>query len=232
MNLKRISSACAAVALCAVAYAASMPLGYCLGAIFQDFEPVLQTAIAVPAFASVSVDAEVDGDVLRIEADVERMPLLEVVGDAPRLTVYIVEDGILHRNQAGISSDTFTHNHVNRICVTDVWGDVVDWHGDRASMHYEVGVDPDWNADNVSVVAFLHESDPEDVAKCKVFNSWSGSIAQSGVKGIDAFGSIDRDEVAEVFTVSAMKVANGMEALPAGVYIERRNGKAIKKTMR
>lgn len=41
--------------------------------------------------------------------------------DSPRISLYIMEDGI-QGTQSG-ASGTYTHNHVIRACISDVWGD-------------------------------------------------------------------------------------------------------------
>lgn len=178
---------------------------------FQDFEPVLQSAMAVPAFVAVGVDAEAEGRMLSIDIDIERLPLLDVVGGAPRLTVCLVEDGILHHSQAGISSDTFTHSHVNRGSVTDVWGDEIEWEDYKATMHYEAVLDEEWNAENISVVAFVHETDREDVSACKVFNSASRSLGSSGV-GMNADSEIVTEEF---YALDGIR----LKSAPRGVHI-------------
>lgn len=156
---------------------------------YSDFEPVLANATEVPAFVSLDVSGECDGDSsseIDISVEIERLQVFEAVSPSPRLTVYIVEDGIPHHSQAGITSDTFTHSHVLRRNVTDIWGVPVTWDGDRSVMSFTVPVESGWNPENIGIVAFIHDYNPDDVTDCRVHNSSVAHIGNSGVHAISA----------------------------------------------
>jgi hypothetical protein len=80
------------------------------------------------------------------------------LGGEPRLTVYVTEDNLATDRQAGWNSDRqglyYQHN-VNRHIATDVWGDAVTLN-DGFEKEYKVKVQPNWNVDNLNVVAFVH----------------------------------------------------------------------------
>ncbi len=154
---------------------------------FNDFEPVLQNAIDIPAFVTVSVIPEIDTEagMLRATVSAEKLPVFDAASESPRFTVYVVEDGILHHNQAGISSDSFTHSHVFRKCMTDIWGDPVEkWESNTAEMTFSCQLESDWSIENLSVVAFIHNHDTEDISKCNVLNSAVAKADQSDVEEI------------------------------------------------
>lgn len=181
---------------------------------FVDFEPVLKRAIEIPAFVNLDVTClSEDENVLDVTVSMERMPLFKVLSDDSRLTVYLIEDEIPHRNQAGISSDTFAHSHVYRACLTDLWGDKIDWTDNNAVSRYSISLDEKWNRDNLSIVAFINDYDAGDVSACQVYNSVSARVMNSGI------GQIDATDIANesYYTLSGMRVA-----VPAdGIYLRR-----------
>lgn len=150
---------------------------------FNDFEPTLVEAIDVPAFVDVNVGSEITDGILSVSVDAERLPLLDVLAEDQLLTVYVTEDEIPHHFQAGISSTSFTHSHVMLRCLSEVWGSPVAWSDDKAQMEFSCDIPEEWNADNLNVVAFVHEHDFDDPAACRVFNC---AISKAGVSGVDA----------------------------------------------
>lgn len=180
---------------------------------FTDFEPVLQEALAVPAFVFMDIATPVKGDLLTIDLSVVKLPILDVLSETPKVTVYIIEDDILHHNQAGITSDTFTHNHVYRRCVTGLWGDDITWVDNEAVMTYSVKLEEDWNRDNLSVVAFVHDYDGKDVTNCRVYNSAHSLIGNSAVEGVVS----DMAGRKEYYTIDGMHLT----APAAGICIEK-----------
>lgn len=149
---------------------------------YDTFEARLQQALAEPAFVAVSAKAALDGDVVNIEVNAEALPVFNALCPEPRVNVFIVEDGILHHDQAGISSDSFTHNHVNRGNVTGIFGDPIDMTSGSYNGGFTVDVNPEWNTDNLQVVAFISAYSQEDVAACRVYNTAVCAVAGSGVE--------------------------------------------------
>ena len=48
-------------------------------------------------------------------------------------------------------------SHVFRKCMTDIWGDPVEkWENNTAEMTFSCLVESDWDVENLSVVAFIH----------------------------------------------------------------------------
>lgn len=156
---------------------------------FNDFEPQLTEALAVPAF--VSLDAftsyEAECGMLNVTVDAECLPIFPVASPEPRISVYVIEDGIKAHDQAGISSDSFTHSHVYRKMLTETWGDVMDDFTDnKARMFFSCNLDPEWVTDNLSIVAFIHNYDANDVKHCNVLNSTVAKVSTSGIEDITA----------------------------------------------
>lgn len=140
---------------------------------FSTFESTLQAAIEVPAFVDVDlvVPQVIGGSSIEANINIEKLPILDVCGKEQRLTVYVVESNIPMQHQAGITSDTFTHSHAFRKCVTGIWGDPIEWDGNNAYMTYTIDMDPSWDWSYVDVVAFVHSHDSTDATKCRVFNT-------------------------------------------------------------
>lgn len=149
---------------------------------FADFEPVLKKAIEIPSFVKVDVASEInENDLLNVTVDMEQMPIFGVLSNDPRVTIFLIEDEIPHRAQAGISSDSFTHSHVFRACLTDLWGDPIEWAENKAVKECSVPLDDTWKRENLSVVAFVNEYNPNNVAQCQVFNSNASLVGTSGI---------------------------------------------------
>ena len=149
---------------------------------FADFEPILKKAIDIPAFVKIDVSSEIEeNNLLNISVNMERMPIFNVVNEDARVTIYLIEDEIPHRAQAGISSDTFTHSHVYRACLTNIWGDPIEWTGNNSVKECSVPLDDTWNREHLSVVAFVNEYNADNVAECEVFNSNIAPIGTSGI---------------------------------------------------
>lgn len=98
-------------------------------------------------------------------------------GDTPlRLTVCLVENNVEPQRQKG-ASDSFMHQHVMRAC-NSTWGDPIEWdENDDYSYSCNFSIDKGWNRDNLHVIAFINEYDPEDQALCKVDNVARAAIS-------------------------------------------------------
>ncbi len=182
---------------------------------YDTFEARLQQALAEPAFVAVSAKAALDGDVVNIEVNAEALPVFNALCPEPRVNVFIVEDGILHHDQAGISSDSFTHNHVNRGNVTGIFGDPIDMTSGSYNGGFTVDVNPEWNTDNLQVVAFISAYSQEDVTDCRVYNTAVCDVTPSGVSEIPASESI----ATECYTLQGTRAT----ADARGVLIEIRH---------
>lgn len=83
-----------------------------------------------------------------------------------KLTVWLLEDGVqaYQKDQSGYNYD-YIHNHVFRANVTaDAWGDAISVkEGVKSEKSYTYTLPEGWNADNVSVVAFVNGADNHNV---------------------------------------------------------------------
>lgn len=86
-----------------------------------------------------------------------------------KLQVWIVEDGIkaMQMMPDGSANQEYIHNHVFRAAVNGTWGEEVTVkEGETTSKDYSYVLPETWNADNISVVAFVYNGNGvENVAK-------------------------------------------------------------------
>lgn len=86
-----------------------------------------------------------------------------------KLQVWIVEDGIkaMQMMPDGSANQEYIHNHVFRAAVNGTWGEEVTVkEGETTSKDYSYVLPEAWNAENISVVAFVYnKSGVENVAK-------------------------------------------------------------------
>lgn len=86
-----------------------------------------------------------------------------------KLQVWIVEDGIkaMQMMPDGSANQDYIHNHVFRAAVNGTWGEEVTVkEGETTSKDYSYVLSETWNAENISVVAFVYnDNGVENVAK-------------------------------------------------------------------
>lgn len=132
----------------------------------------------------------------------------------PRIFVYITEDNVKAKNQAGGGKD-YRHSHVTR-AYNSIWGDVLTWNGDTYEYDCKITIDPEWNKDEMEIVAFISAFDVEDPSQCIVDNV--RSIPFSATNGIED-AVIDANAVStEYFTIDGVKA----DALTSGMYIQKK----------
>lgn len=86
-----------------------------------------------------------------------------------KLQVWIVEDGIkaMQLMPDGSANQEYIHNHVFRAAVNGTWGEEVTVkEGETTTKDYSYVLPETWNAENISVVAFVYNGNGvENVAK-------------------------------------------------------------------
>lgn len=86
-----------------------------------------------------------------------------------KLQVWIVEDGIkaMQMMPDGSANQDYIHNHVFRAAVNGTWGEEVTVkEGETTTKDYSYVLPETWNAENISVVAFVYnDNGVENVAK-------------------------------------------------------------------
>lgn len=206
--------------------------------LYPDPAAVLyQAALKVPTFASVEALCATSGDKCDIEVSGNIEPGIMPEGENLQLTVYLVEDGVESTSQEFPDDaevidrykGVYTHKDLIRASLTEMYGDVVEGSGEY-TRKYECEIDPEWNLENMRVLAFLNRSDK--YGEMQVINSCESKMDYSGVESIMApesqFSIEGRDIVAapgnvtEVYTIGGARVA-GKNLCP-GIYIVKTAG--------
>lgn len=189
---------------------------------------------AIPAQVSVNVAPQVSGRTVKIHVDGNQLLPLDTP-DSARLYVYLTEDSIYTKTQAGATSG-FWHRHVARKSLTDTWGDKIQI-ASGYKADYSFDIPEDWNIDMMRVVAFVANYNANDKSDCRVFNSASVRLkdVKTGIKSLSA------DQLSETcWTISNLlgkniakgvgsdNLINTFNSLSHGVYLVN-NGRSIQK---
>lgn len=82
-------------------------------------------------------------------------------GVSGKLQLWIIEDSIvgMQRMPDGRTNMEYTHNHVLRVAVNGSWGeDITLGEGEQKVVSHSFVLDPAWNTEHVSVVAFVYDN--------------------------------------------------------------------------
>lgn len=190
----------------------------------HDFlEERWRSALLEQGLASVDISASFDKmDENRIKVRIDGTKAVDEICGNPHVTVYVVEDNVEARLQNGAESG-WTHHHVNR-AVNATWGEPVGFVGDDYTYECEFTLSPEWNRDNLSIVAVLSNYNRNDPSDCKAVNS--SSIPLSAATDGVGMTADDSDMPAEYYTISGMKV-NETELSP-GIYLRKSSGRVKK----
>lgn len=185
----------------------------------SDMESKWRSALGRPAFVSVNARVLIDEENPdRLVVKVDGAKSKEVLCDSPMLTVFLLEDEVKPRGQAGGGTD-FMHQHVGR-AVNSAWGEPVEFVGDDYSYECEFVVKSNWNRENLQVVATVgnyNESNPLD---CEVENTFGVRYADFLTTGVNSV--VAGCGEAEYYTLSGVKVS--ADSLVPGIYVRRQGG--------
>lgn len=208
-----------------------MSVGYA-----NTYQLGLKYATLRPAFVSVVPVCSYDAVSRRLDitVDVEKDEVFDAQSAAPRLTVMILQDSILHHHQAGYSSSTFKHRHVYRASVTPLFGDLLEWDGNKAQakysytlpeaiaseLFYEEAYDKNVElvARDVEVVAFVGNYNPDDCTDCTVFNASKYDLKNDIPLSVDGVKDCAELEAVEYFSLDGVRLT-GVPS--AGIYLSR-----------
>lgn len=180
------------------------------------------------AFVSLKVTADVDGENQKINVKVTGTRAKENFTKNPaRITVVLTETNLAAISQAGAGGD-YTHYNVGRR-VNSIWGDVLEWNGDDYTYECSIPYTQNYVLDNLGVLAFIHDYDPDDKTKCEVANSAAITSAEFTGKstGICAPKASVNDAQAQYFDLQGRKLSTPTK----GFNIVKRNGRFIKQIL-
>lgn len=210
-----------------------------------DVWNMLNIQLAKPAYAWIDLAANYNEEDSILTINTSGKSITELGGDS-RLTVYVTEDNLASERQAGWNSDLrgpyYQHN-VNRYIATDVWGDQVALN-EGFEKEYKVKVQPNWNVDNLNVVAFVHNysTKPNVKERYTDFNVYNAEkvqvraheVAVDAVENGSVFAYVHQDvlevvgeyESGVIYNVNGQAVATlrgsptqSMVNMPNGVYV-------------
>lgn len=117
----------------------------------------------------VNIDNAYDAKTRTLTTKVDAFGVNDTVTVSGKLQVWIVEDGIkaMQMMPDGSANQEYIHNHVFRAAVNGTWGEEVTVkEGETTSKDYSYVLPETWNAENISVVAFVYnDNGVENVAK-------------------------------------------------------------------
>ena len=195
-----------------------MSVGYA-----NTFSPVLKYMTGRPAFVCIVPQAKYDAATRKLDITVsmEKDEILNALSEKQLLSVYIVQDSILHHHQAGYSSDTFKHRHVYRASVTSLYGDEIKWNGNTAIVHYEYTLPESIESslfkeekydsqvtvipNDIEIVAFVNTYNADDRCDCTVFNSGRYSLKDNSSSGISITKTDSQIVSTKCYTLSCMR---------------------------
>lgn len=180
------------------------------------------------AFVSLKVTADVDGENQKINVKVTGTRAKENFTKNPaRITVVLTETNLAAISQAGAGGD-YTHYNVGRR-VNSIWGDVLEWNGDDYTYECSIPYTQNYVLDNLGVLAFIHDYDPDDKTKCDVANSAAITSAEFTGKstGISSPKASVNEAQAQYFDLQGRKLSTPTK----GFNIVKRNGKFIKQIL-
>lgn len=180
------------------------------------------------AFVSLKVTADVDGENQKINVKVTGSRAKENFTKNPaRITVVLTETNLAAISQAGAGGD-YTHYNVGRR-VNSIWGDVLEWNGDDYTYECSIPYTQNYVLDNLGILAFIHDYDPEDKTKCDVANSAAITSAEFTGKstGICSPKASVNEAQAQYFDLQGRKLSTPTK----GFNIVKRNGRFIKQIL-
>ena len=135
-----------------------------------------------PAFITVDMDGSYDPSTRTVNLTVSGQLVGEILETSPRLSVYIMEDGLVG-TQSG-ASGSYTHNCVMRDAISDggAWGepDVVSTTvGSTYSKSYTYTLNSNWVVENLTIIAFVNNHD-SDVNNRAILNANSKKVLELG----------------------------------------------------
>ena len=190
----------------------------------------IEAAINHPTFVNVEVSGQVkeDGQTLEVNVGGDIANGIMPEGERPRLTVYLMESNVETDSQIfwtekekEESMGHYTHANVIREILTDPEGDAINAEG-TIQATYTTTLYPEYNRENVYLVAFVHRDGSRGGKYMYVFNSAEGNITDpTGIISMEnGQGEMD-NEAGAVYDLSGRRVALSTK----GIYI--RNGKKI-----
>lgn len=190
----------------------------------QELFANIRNRMIQDAFVSLKVTASLDKENQKINVKVTgARSKKDFTRNPARITVVLTETNLKALAQAGAGTDYYHYNVGRR--VNSTWGDVLEWNGDDYTYECSIPYTQDYNMDNVGILAFVHDYDPDDKTKCDVANSAAITSAEFDgyVSGITSIKS-EANGKEKIFDIAGRPQQN----IKQGMNIIVKNGKVIK----
>ncbi len=199
----------------------------------DDWRPILERAIAEPAFVEVTPKAVYDPESreMNVSVEMEKSDVLDYLNRDTRLTVILIEDNVLHHSQAGYGNPNFRHRHVYRKTLSAIWGDEIEWEDNRAVKTYSMTIPEVWtdheftekNANGedwldtcddkeLEVIAFINEYNPQKRSACRVYNSGKCKVEHES-SGIALYPEETKSVKTEYYDISGRQISTPSQGL-------------------
>lgn len=139
-----------------------------------EWSAIIRQEMEKPSVVDIDVKATYDDATKKISINTGLNPGANIEG---YLQLWIAESGIVAPQQGNASEVGFTykpdyvHNHVFRAAVNGTWGEAVTLiTREPSSVAHEIAVNDNWNVANLSVIAFIYNSEEGvlQATSCKV----------------------------------------------------------------
>lgn len=192
---------------------------------------ILRNRLVIPSYVGLEIEGEYDNENRLLTVTVTGERSTEFCENPARITVYVVENDIKARNQAGATGE-YIHNHAHRASNDSYgWGEEIEWKEDNTFEYTcELTLKAAWLTNNMEIIAFVSDYNSSDATSCVVENSakipftdfYTDSVdsiidnVTISTEGNDIVVNGEYDNV-EVYNINGMKVGNS--DLTPGIYI-------------
>lgn len=147
----------------------------------KNLSKLIEYALKVPAFATISLETEYDKDTRALTVSTGGQSILPLPGSDSRLNIFITEDSVAAIRQNG-AEEGYIHNQTLRKVLTGTWGESVDLEQGFTNRR-ETVLPEEWDAENINVIAFLSNYDETDLNNRFLYNSASRQLfPRSGIQ--------------------------------------------------
>ena len=199
------------------------------GYISQFLDYVAET----PSFATVNINSKYDSASRQVEVTVDGVlsPEFDVLmGDDSRLTVYLIEDGIVARQYNNGTWETrYIHNNVLRCALGSALGVALNRDGDAYKNVLTYTLPSTWKPENMNVVAFISRplvngrtGDYTDLIVNQANKRKLGEFDEpTSLRGdVNSDGKVDVTDVTDLISYILTGNATGIDLVAANASLE------------
>ena len=178
------------------------------------FKDLVDTRMAEKSHLALDVTAVYDDNsTLTVTVSGERDAEFSV--ENPLINVYLTESNIKAQHQKGLKKGEEYYHHYALREYNSVWGDEIKWDGDKFTYKCTLNVDKDYKQDDLQIIAFVSNSNPDDPTDCVIENARMITFDKAlGIENAEMHKDLTRTEY---YTLDGIKT-NPNES---GMYIQK-----------